>query len=191
ALRSVLRQDPDIVLIGEIRDHETADIAVKFSLTGHLVFTTLHANDSTSTITRLVDIGIPAFLVGSSLNLVMAQRLVRLICEHCKSDHKPKDHEILEAGLTLEEAKDIKFKIGRGCVHCDNTGYRGRTGIFELLEVKKNIRSLIFDNQNQDKIRQAALDNGMVTLNVSTQRKMREGVTTIREVIKLTMAESD
>jgi len=189
ALRSVMRQDPDIVLLGEIRDEETADIAIKFSLTGHLVFTTLHANDAPATITRIIDIGIPPYLVGSSLNLVMAQRLVRKICPHCKADYKPTEHELLEAGLTPEDAKDIQFKIGKGCVHCDNTGYQGRTGIFELLEVKSNIRKLIFDGANQDVIREQALQNGMQSLHESALHKMRSGVTTIREVIKLTFAD--
>ncbi len=189
ALRHVLRQDPDVVLIGEIRDAETADIAVKFSLTGHLVFTTLHANDAPSTVTRLIDIGIPDYLVGSSLNLVMAQRLVRKICKHCKTDYKPTKEEISDCGLTETEAKEINFKIGKGCVHCDNTGYKGRTGIFEILEVSQNVRKCIFEKKNQDVIRDTALNNGMQTLHGSAQNKMIEGVTTIREVIKLTIVE--
>ncbi len=189
ALRSVLRQDPDIVLIGEIRDAETADIAVKFSLTGHLVFTTLHANDAPATVTRIVDIGIPAYLVGSSLNLVMAQRLVRKICKHCKVDYKPTDLELMDCALKKEDVEHINFKIGRGCVHCDNTGYAGRTGIFELLEVQQNIRKHIFDNRNQDIIREAALKNGMQTLHDSAMKKMIEGVTSIKEVIKLTIVD--
>ncbi|HOZ01823.1 MAG TPA: ATPase, T2SS/T4P/T4SS family, partial [Candidatus Syntrophosphaera sp.] len=139
ALRSVLRQDPDIVLIGEIRDEETADIAIKFSLTGHLVFSTLHANDAPSTITRMIDIGIKPYLVGSSLSLVMAQRLVRKICPYCIQDYKPSDQEISDCGLTPEEAAQTQFKIGRGCVHCDNTGFSGRTGIFELLIINPEI----------------------------------------------------
>lgn len=189
ALRSVLRQDPDIVLIGEIRDAETADIAVKFSLTGHLVFTTLHANDAPATITRLIDIGIPSYLVGSSLNLVMAQRLVRKICEHCKADYKPTPEELSDCGISEEDAKNIRFKTGKGCVHCDNTGYQGRTGIFEILEVTSDIRRLIFESANQDLIREAALKNSMETLHDSAYKKMIKGITTIREVIKLTIVE--
>lgn len=131
ALRSVLRQDPDIVLIGEIRDEETADIAIKFSLTGHLVFSTLHANDAPSTITRLIDIGIKPYLVGSSLSLVMAQRLVRKICPYCIMDYKPTEQEISDCGITPEQLPQINFKMGRGCVHCDNTGFSGRIGIFD------------------------------------------------------------
>jgi len=189
ALRSVLRQDPDIVLIGEIRDHESADIAIKFSLTGHLVFTTLHANDAPSTVTRLIDIGIPPYLVASSLNLVMAQRLVRRVCPHCSKDYKPSDQEIIDVGMTREEADKIKFKKGAGCVHCDNTGYSGRTGIFEMLEVTPKIRHLIFDGANQDLIRDAALENSMLSLHESAIIKMKEGKTSINEVIKFTVVE--
>jgi len=187
ALRSVLRQDPDVVLIGEVRDFETADIAVKFSLTGHLVFTTLHANDAPSTITRLMDIGIKPYLVGSSLCLVMAQRLVRKICPNCITDYEPTDIELLQAGISKEEAKNINFKIGAGCVHCDNTGYAGRQGIFELLAITPEIRALIFEGKNQDIIRAKALEQGMRSLHDAAVRKMTKGVTSIREVIKLTI----
>ena len=189
ALRSVLRQDPDIVLIGEIRDEETADIAIKFSLTGHLVFTTLHANDAPSTVTRLIDIGIKPYLVGSSLSLVMAQRLVRKICPNCISDYKPTDQEISDCGLTPEEAANIDFKLGRGCVHCNNTGFAGRIGIFELLTVNPEIRRLIYEGANQDLIREAALRAGMRTLHDAAIEKMKRGITTIREVIKMTIVE--
>jgi type IV pilus assembly protein PilB len=189
ALRSVLRQDPDIVLIGEIRDEETADIAIKFSLTGHLVFTTLHANDAPATITRMIDIGIKPYLVGSSLSLVMAQRLVRKICKYCVKDYIPTEQEIMDAGLTPEEASKINFKIGAGCVHCDNTGYSGREGIFELLTINPEIRSIIYEGGNQDLIRQAAIDNGMRTLHDAALTKMKNGITTIREVIKMTVIE--
>ncbi|MDZ4122194.1 MAG: ATPase, T2SS/T4P/T4SS family [Candidatus Cloacimonadaceae bacterium] len=189
ALRSVLRQDPDIVLIGEIRDEETADIAIKFSLTGHLVFSTLHANDAPSTVTRLIDIGIKPYLVGSSLSLVMAQRLMRKICPHCKTDYKPSEQEIQDCGLNPEQATTIKFKIGTGCVHCDNTGFSGRTGIFELLTVDADIRRLIYEGGNQDLIRESALNSGMRTLHDAAMSKMVRGITSIREVIKMTVVE--
>jgi len=189
ALRSVLRQDPDIVLIGEIRDEETADIATKFSLTGHLVFSTLHANDAPSTVTRLIDIGIKPYLVGSSLALVMAQRLVRKICPYCISDYKPTELEISDCGLTPEEAANIQFKIGKGCVHCNNTGFSGRTGIFELLTVDSEIRRIIYEGGNQDLIREAAIRAGMRTLHDAAMEKMKRGLTSIREVIKLTIVE--
>lgn len=189
ALRSVLRQDPDIVLIGEIRDEETADIAIKFSLTGHLVFSTLHANDAPSTITRLIDIGIKPYLVGSSLSLVMAQRLVRKVCSYCVADYEPTEQEIQDAGLTPEDIKESKFKMGRGCVHCDNTGFSGRTGIFELLTVDAEVRRLIYEGGNQDLIRESALRSGMRTLHDAAISKMKRGITTIREVIKMTVVE--
>ncbi len=189
ALRSVLRQDPDVVLIGEIRDEETADIAIKFSLTGHLVFSTLHANDAPSTVTRLIDIGIKPYLVGSSLSLVMAQRLVRKICPYCISDYQPTEQEISDAGLSEQDIKESNFKLGVGCVHCDNTGFRGRTGIFELLTVDPEIRGIIYEGGNQDLIREAALRAGMRTLHDAAVVKMKRGVTTIREVIKLTIVE--
>ncbi|HOD17646.1 MAG TPA: ATPase, T2SS/T4P/T4SS family [Candidatus Cloacimonadota bacterium] len=188
-LRSVLRQDPDIVLIGEIRDEETADSAIKFSLTGHLVFTTLHANDAPSTITRLIDIGIKPYLVGSSLSLVMAQRLVRIICPYCKTDYHPNEQEISDCGLTPEEVNNIQFKIGTGCVHCNNTGFAGRTGIFELLTITPEIRRIIYEGGNQDLIREASLRAGMRTLHDAAMNKMIQGITSIREVIKMTIVE--
>ena len=187
ALRSVLRQDPDIVLIGEIRDEETADIAIKFSLTGHLVFSTLHANDAPSTVTRLIDIGVPPFLVGTSLNLVMAQRLIRKICSQCAATYTPTDEEIEKAGIAAEDASAFDFKMGAGCVHCDNTGYKGRTAIFEILEVNTAIRRLIFEGADSDQIREAALRNNMRSLHHSAIQKMKQGATTIREVIKFTI----
>ncbi len=192
ALRSILRQDPDKLLIGEIRDGETADIAIKFALTGHIVFTTLHANDAPSTITRLVDIGVPPFLVGSSVLLVMAQRLVRKICTRCRVEYDPDIYEMNALHLTPNEAeryKDIKYMRGKGCVHCRNTGYYGRSGIFELLEMKGPIRKLVFDNANQEEIREEAISRGMVTLREAALRKIDAGVTTIREVLRVTVQE--
>ena len=162
-LRSILRQDPDVLLIGEIRDAETADIAVKFSLTGHLVFSTVHANDAPGTLTRLLDIGIAPFLVGSCLNLVMAQRLVRKLCLKCKEEYVPTAEELALIGLTKKVVKKKLFKI-KGCADCRNTGYRGRTAIFEMIPMTRELRKLVFDNANEDEIRQAAIKNGMVTL---------------------------
>lgn len=192
ALRSILRQDPDKLLIGEIRDGETADISIKFSLTGHIVFTTLHANDAPSTITRLVDIGVPPFLVGSSVLLVMAQRLVRRICPRCKEEFIPDEYELAALNMTNDEKeryKDIKFYQGRGCVHCRNTGYYDRTGIFELMEIKGPIRKMIFDNANQEEIREEALSRGLVSLREAALRKISSGVTTVREVLRVTVQE--
>ncbi|MCX6601265.1 MAG: ATPase, T2SS/T4P/T4SS family [bacterium] len=189
SLRSILRQDPDRLLIGEIRDEETADIAVKFSLTGHLVFSTVHANDAPSTITRLLDIGVPPFLAGSCLNLVMAQRLVRKICEHCRYDYEPDDSELDILGITRDFLKGRKFYRGRGCAHCRNTGYHGRTGIFEMLEMKQNIRRLVYDNANQEDIRTAALSNGMAPLRDAAFRKIFKGVTGTHELLRVTVQE--
>ncbi|RQV96635.1 pilus assembly protein PilB [bacterium] len=187
ALRSILRQDPDKLLIGEIRDEETADIAIKFALTGHLVFSTVHANDAPSTITRLLDIGVPPFLAGSTLNLVMAQRLVRKICPHCKEEYVPDDDELEALGIDRAFLDGRKFSRGPGCAHCRNTGYHGRSGIFELLEMKQNIRRLVFDNANQDEIRDQALENGMTTLRDSAFRKIFRGETTTHELLRVTV----
>lgn len=189
ALRHILRQDPDKLLIGEIRDEETADIAVKFSLTGHLVFTTLHANDAPSTITRLIDIGVPPFLVGSCLNLVMAQRLVRRICMKCKMPCEPSTDELEHLGLNNERGRSIKFYRGKGCIHCRNTGYYGRIGIFEMLEMRQKIRRMVFDNANQEDIREEATKQGMITLREAGIMKIQQGITTIQEVLRSTVTE--
>jgi type II secretory ATPase GspE/PulE/Tfp pilus assembly ATPase PilB-like protein len=188
-LRSILRQDPDKLLIGEIRDEETADIAVKFALTGHLVFSTVHANDAPATITRLLDIGVPPFLAGSCMNLIMAQRLVRKICDHCKVEYDPDDAELQALAMTRDMLKGRKFTRGRGCAHCRNTGYHGRTGIFEMLEMKQNIRRLVFDNANQEDIRAMAIANGMVPLREAAFRKIFKGVTTSHELLRVTVQE--
>ncbi|MFQ6609395.1 MAG: GspE/PulE family protein [Fidelibacterota bacterium] len=190
SLRSILRQDPDVLLIGEIRDSETADIAVKFSLTGHLVFSTVHANDAPSTITRLLDIGIAPFLLGSSLNLVMAQRLVRTICPHCKEEYKPTPEELERIGVSKEEASSFNFMQGKGCSHCRYTGYRGRTAIHEILEVKQPIRRLIFENANQEIIKEKAIELGMTPLRDAGVAKVKSGITTIYEVFRSTVEDN-
>jgi type IV pilus assembly protein PilB len=189
ALRSILRQDPDKLLIGEIRDEETADIAVKFSLTGHLVFSTVHANDAPSTITRLLDIGVPPFLVGSCLNLVMAQRLTRKICQHCKEPYDPEESELQMLGIDKKFLAGRPFYRGRGCAHCRNTGYYGRSGIFEILEMRQNIRRLVFENANQDEIKKQATENGMLSLRDSAFRKIFAGITTSHELLRVTVQE--
>ena len=189
SLRSILRQDPDILLIGEIRDAETADISVKFSLTGHLVFTTVHANDAASTITRLLDIGVKPFLVGSCLNLVMAQRLVRKICPHCKEEYTPSAETLERIGLDSKRIAGGKLLRGKGCNKCRQTGYHGRTGIFEIILMTRAIRGLIYDNSNEDTIRQKALELGMVTLRESGLRKVIAGITTADEIMRSTVEE--
>ena len=187
-LRSILRQDPDILLIGEIRDGETADIAVKFSLTGHLVFSTVHANDAPGTITRLLDIGIAPFLVGSCLNLVMAQRLVRRICQNCKEEYTPTADELKLVGLERDRVKGSLFH-GKGCTECRNTGYRGRLAIFEMIPMARNLRKLVYENANEDDIRQTALENGMVTLREAGLTLALDGTTSLAEVMRSTVEE--
>ena len=187
-LRSILRQDPDILLIGEIRDSETADIAVKFSLTGHLVFSTVHANDAPGTLTRLLDIGVAPFLVGSCLNLVMAQRLVRRICEKCKEEYKPTKEELSLIGLKPQNVKG-KFHRGKGCADCRNTGYRGRIAIFEMIPMSMTLRKLVFDNANEDEIRQAAMKQGMETLRDAGNQRVLDGTTTVDEILRSTVEE--
>ena len=187
-LRSILRQDPDVLLIGEIRDSETADIAVKFSLTGHLVFSTVHANDAPGTLTRLLDIGVAPFLVGSCLNLVMAQRLVRRICEKCKEEYKPTKEELSLIGLKPQNVKG-KLHRGKGCADCRNTGYRGRIAIFEMIPMSMTLRKLVFDNANEDEIRQAAMKQGMETLRDAGNQRVMDGTTTVDEILRSTVEE--
>ena len=185
-LRSILRQDPDVLLIGEIRDGETADIAVKFALTGHLVFSTVHANDAPGTITRLLDIGIAPFLVGSCLNLVMAQRLVRRLCNNCKEEYVPSKQELGLVGLDPSRVPKALYKA-KGCAECRNTGYKGRLAIFEMIPMARELRKLVFDNANEDEIRQAALDNEMVTLREAGLERVLDGTTSIEEVLRSTV----
>ncbi|MBT3300150.1 MAG: Flp pilus assembly complex ATPase component TadA [Candidatus Marinimicrobia bacterium] len=187
-LRSILRQDPDVLLIGEIRDGETADIAVKFSLTGHLVFSTVHANDAPSTITRLLDIGIQPFLVGSCLNMVMAQRLVRRICKNCKEEYTPTAEELALIDLDPSKVKGVFYR-GKGCADCRNTGYHGRIAIFEMIPMGRDLRKLVFENANEDDIRQAALANGMVTLRESGISRVLDGTTSVEEILRSTVEE--
>ena len=187
SLRSILRQDPDVLLIGEIRDSETADIAVKFSLTGHLVFSTVHANDAPSTITRLLDIGIPPFLLGSSLNLVMAQRLVRKICVDCKEEYTPSEKELNRINTGSNIAKNTTFYHGKGCNKCRYTGYKGRTSIHEIMEIRQPIRKLIFENVNEEIIKEKAIELGMTPLRDAGIDKVVNGQTTIHEVLRSTV----
>jgi len=181
ALRSILRQDPDIILIGEIRDLETADIAIKMALTGHLVFSTLHTNDAPSTIVRFVDIGVPPLLLASALNLVIAQRLVRRVCSKCRMEYSP-DPELIET-LGLTNRKDIKFFRGEGCVSCNGTGYSGRIGLFELLNVSRDIRKMILRNATTMELQEKAVQEGMQTIRQAGIEKVISGETTIEQVI--------
>ena len=188
SLRSILRQDPDVLLIGEIRDEETADIAVKFALTGHLVFSTVHANDAPSTIARLLDLGIPPFLLGSSLNLIMAQRLIRTIDENEKEEYQPSKNEIKRVGL--DNDKNIKYFRGKPASSNHNTGYKGRTAIHEILEVSTDVRQLIYDNASQLEMKKLAIKNGMTPLRDAGLEKIKKGVTTIDEILRATVEEN-
>jgi len=189
-IRAMLRQAPNIILVGEIRDRETAEIAVQASLTGHLVFSTLHTNDASSAITRLADIGVPPFLIASSLIAIMAQRLLRTICPKCKEPHKPSAVELRAAGITAEQAAKATFMHGRGCHHCHNTGYRGRLGIFELLRMNTHMREMAFNREPTQSIRQKARQLGMRSLLEDGVYKSTKGITTLEEVLSTCHHES-
>jgi general secretion pathway protein E len=186
-LRSILRQDPDVIMIGEIRDRETAEIAIHASLTGHLVFSTLHTNDAASAATRLIDMGIEPFLVASSVVAVLAQRLLRKICPDCKRPYKPSVEEL--SRLDLPPTSSIMLYRGAGCAACSQTGYRGRTGIFELLVLDDEVRRLIGAKADSSAIKQAAMAKGMVTLKQEGAEKVIQGLTTLEEVMRITQQE--
>ncbi len=185
-LRSVLRQDPDVILVGEIRDRETADIAVHASLTGHLVFSTLHTNDSASAITRLIDMDIEPFLITSSLVAVVAQRLVRVFCKYCKQPYKPTDEELERIGIQRSDIPDGILFRAKGCSNCIETGYSGRTAIFETLIVNDDIRNLTLSTGDSTSIKKLAVDCGMSTLRMNGADKIVKGVTSIDEVLRVT-----
>jgi type IV pilus assembly protein PilB len=182
-IRAMLRQAPNIILVGEIRDNETADIAIQASLTGHLVFSTLHTNDAPSAITRLVDIGVPPFLVASSVIAIMAQRLVRVVCPKCKEQDSPPAAEIKAANINPERLASANFMRGRGCNHCHHTGYRGRLGIFELLRMNSAIREMTFNREAAQTIRRQSRLHGMRTLLEDGVNKALKGITTLEEVL--------
>jgi type IV pilus assembly protein PilB len=187
ALRSFLRQDPNIILVGEIRDFETAEIAVKAALTGHLVLSTLHTNDAPSTVNRLMNMGIEPFLVASSLNLICAQRLVRRICKNCTEPDPTPPAALMQAGFNAEDAKTVVPNKGKGCDKCNNTGYKGRVGLYEVMEVTEELRELILVGASALELRRKAVDEGMITLRNSGLRKVKEGMTTIEEIVRETV----
>ena len=187
ALRSFLRQDPNIILVGEIRDFETAEIAVKAALTGHLVLSTLHTNDAPSTVNRLMNMGIEPFLVASSLNLVCAQRLVRRICKNCVEPNPTPAAALTQAGFSPEEAKKVVPNKGKGCDKCNNTGFKGRVGLYEVMEVTEELRELILVGASSLELRRKAVEEGMLTLRMSGLRKVKDGVTTVDEVVRETV----
>jgi type IV pilus assembly protein PilB len=188
-LRSILRHDPDKIMVGEIRDNETAQIAIQSALTGHLVFTTVHANNVVDVLGRFLNMGVEPYNFVSALNCIMAQRLVRTICEKCKRPGKVDPELIEESGLALADWKDVAFQEGGGCPDCNETGYRGRTAIGELLALSDNIRELILAKRPSSEIRRAAHEEGMRSLRDSALEKVREGLTTLREVNKVTFVE--
>ncbi len=190
-IRAMLRQAPNIILVGEIRDFETAEIAIQASLTGHLVFSTLHTNDAPSAITRMVDIGVQPFLVASSVIAIMAQRLVRVICPKCKEPDEPPAHEIKASGLTPDRLAGATFMRGRGCAHCNHTGYRGRLGIFELMKMNSTIREMTFKREPTQSIRRQARLLGMRTLLEDGVNKALRGITTLDEVLTTCHHESN
>ncbi len=189
-LRSILRQDPDVILVGEIRDRETADIAIHASLTGHLVFSTLHTNDSASAITRLIDMEIEPFLVASSLMAVVAQRLLRLLCSSCKEPYSPSDEELKKVGITRQELQDGTLYHAKGCDRCFDMGYSGRSAIFEMLLIDDEIRNLTLGNVDSGQIKRKAIEHGMTTLRMDGVSHIIRGLTSIDEVMRVTEEES-
>jgi type IV pilus assembly protein PilB len=187
ALRSFLRQDPNIILVGEIRDFETAEIAVKAALTGHLVLSTLHTNDAPSTINRLMNMGIEPFLVASSVNLICAQRLVRRVCQHCRTAQPLPPQALIEIGFRPDQAATVTPYRGEGCEKCNHTGYRGRIGLYEVMEVSDEIRELILVGASALELRRKALDEGMISLRASGLQKIADGLTTVEEVVRETV----
>ena len=184
----MLRQAPNVILVGEIRDVETADMAIQASLTGHLVFSTLHTNDAPGSITRLIDMGVQPFLVASSVMAVMAQRLVRVICSKCKEPYTPDASELQQFDISPEEAAQATFMRGRGCNECQHTGYRGRKAVFELMTMNATLREMTFRREPTQNIRRQARLFGMRTISDDAKDKALEGITTLAEVYKLQMS---
>jgi len=182
-LRSFLRQDPDVIMVGEIRDGETAEIAIRAALTGHLVFSTLHTNDAPSTINRLVDMGVPGYLVASATRLIMAQRMVRKICPNCKMESETNPEVLEMLGLDQVDSKGLKVYHGKGCQECSNTGYSGRTGIFEVMPITPNIERMILSGATNQELQAQAIKDGMLTLRQAALKKLKDGVTTVEEVL--------
>jgi type IV pilus assembly protein PilB len=189
-LRSILRQDPDKILVGEIRDLETAEIAVQSALTGHMVFSTLHTNDAPSTVTRLRDMGIPPFLITATLEAVLAQRLVRKICSECREEIAPTAEALTQLDLTPDDLEGRKFYRGRGCTNCNGSGYRGRAALFEFMLLNDRLRALVNEGASTEKLRDCALETGMMTLRASGLQKMFGGITTVEEVVRETVLQA-
>ena len=188
ALKAFLRQDPNIIMVGEIRDMETGSIAIKAALTGHLVLSTLHTNDAPSTVTRMIDMGIEPFNVASAVNLIVAQRLVRRICSNCKAEHKYTDEELRALGIPLEEAAKLTFFKGTGCDTCGETGYKGRQGLYEVMAMTSSVRRMVLKGGSTEELRNEAVREGMLTLRMDGMLKVKRGITTLDEVVKETAA---
>jgi general secretion pathway protein E/type IV pilus assembly protein PilB len=189
ALRSMLRQAPNIIMVGEIRDKETAEIAINAALTGHMVFSTLHTNDAPSAISRLVDIGIKPFLVAAALRAVLAQRLVRRICPNCKQAHTPDEKLLSSLGIRSDQALDANFMLGKGCPKCNSTGFRGRVGVFEMFTMSEELQQMVYENASLVALRNKSKEMGMRTMREDGIRKVIAGVTTPEEVLHSTVAE--
>jgi type IV pilus assembly protein PilB len=187
ALRAFLRQDPNIILVGEIRDFETAEIAIKAALTGHLVLSTLHTNDAPSTISRLMNMGIEPFLVATSVHLICAQRLIRRVCKDCKEEVSTPPQTLIEAGFSPTEAKKVTTYRGKGCPTCNGTGYKGRVGLYEVMEINDEVRELVLIGASSLELKKKAVEHGMVTLRASGLQKLRDGITTLEEVLRETV----
>jgi type IV pilus assembly protein PilB len=187
ALRAFLRQDPNTILVGEIRDFETAEIAIKAALTGHLVLSTLHTNGAPETISRLMNMGIEPFLVATAVHLIVAQRLIRRICKDCSEEVPMNPQALVDAGFTPEEAKTVKVSKGKGCGVCNNSGYKGRAGLYEVMEIDDEIRELILMGASAVELKKKAMEHGMITLRRSGLRKVMDGATTLEEVARETV----
>jgi type IV pilus assembly protein PilB len=188
ALRSFLRQDPDVILVGEIRDLETVSIAIKAAQTGHLVFSTLHTNDATSAVDRMLNMGAEPYLICASLNLIIAQRLVRRICENCKEEYEPDPHLVERFREILPDVEDMKFYRGRGCAKCGNVGYKGRMALYELFPMSRRVRELVLSGQVGGAVRDQALEDGMEPLIANGMQRVLQGATTIDEVLSVAAA---
>jgi type IV pilus assembly protein PilB len=186
ALRSFLRQDPDIIMVGEIRDYETAEIAIKAALTGHLVLSTLHTNDAPSTISRLLNMGVEPFLVSASTNVIVAQRLARRVCQSCKEPAPVPPPALVNLGFSAEEAASVTPVKGKGCMTCSETGYKGRVALYEVLVIKENIKEAILQGASVIELRELGRKNGMRTLRESGLQKIREGMTSLEEIMRVT-----
>ena len=187
ALRSFLRQDPDIIMVGEVRDFETAEIAIKAALTGHLVLSTLHTNDAPSTINRLLNMGVEPFLVASSVNLILAQRLARVICSNCRAPIELPPQALLDIGVAKEDISTFSCFQGTGCAQCNGTGYRGRIALYEVMPMSEELRDLVLNGASASEVKRCAVNLGMKTLRQSGIGKLKEGVTTVGEMVRVTM----